>query len=439
MPREKKLMLLLLSCICLQPFSVGGISFGSCPKMLCIAFFISEFQWSREYFQELKGTLPGRLMVLMVLATCLTIIFSKNAHNPSTAVALIINELIAKYLVFAYVFVALSEEDDFEKFYKVVYYGILILTTFGLLNLVTRHSIIADITGGVGNKVAEYDRVRVVSLFTYPFDYGFCCCVLSLFALYGYRTQWLTKSKFIQILSCSFIGVLICGCRTVVVVEAIMLLTYYLLSYEMSRGIMITAAAILIGIIAYSTVPYFQNKIDVTATAFDADNEDMNQSSIYMRGLQMATVQKLIKGHELTGRGYLFFLKDLGYNKNGNSVRDLPVQYRSLMGMEGVGMGLLLERGYLGLGFYLLFYGGLIYYAWKLRRYARIESACAISVLLGFVCYGNMTGELNSAIITMFFSGMYLKLAVLEKEAEEEEDEEEEVDGEEIEEEVMEI
>lgn len=139
----------------------------------------------------------------------------------------------------------------------------------------------------------------------------------------------------------------------------------------------------------------------------------MGESSIYMRALQFATVLYQIQGHEALGRGYRFFIEGLGFDKHGNGFRDLPSDAQTLMGLEGVAMNLLLERGYVGLLVYLMFYGGLMVFAYRRRKESRPESVCAITVLLGFICYGNMTGELSSPVITLFFAGMYLKLSVL--------------------------
>lgn len=413
LPSSKKLGLILFSCICLESFSFSYVSFGACNKMLCLFYFLSELKNCNIYIQALKGSIIGNLLLLCIVGTIFLAIYSSHAHNVQTLTGLFVNDLIAKYFVIAYIFVAFKHTYTLKRFYKIVTIAIVILTIFGILNILTKNAVIADLTGKSGTEFAQMHRTRVVSMFSYAFDYGFCCCVLSIFALYGKRMSVISKIRFYIILSCSLFGVIICGCRSVIVVEAIMLMIYVFMMYRPLKSITILCTLFLLLVLSYSTVPSVKEKIDTVATAFNSENQEMGESSLFMRALQFTTVLYQIHGHELSGRGYRFFIEDLGYDSRGNGFKDMPKNAQYLMGLEGVSMNLLLERGYIGLGIYIIFYGGLIICAYNLRKRTRPESACAISVILGFVCYGNMTGELSSAIITLLFSGLYFKLSKL--------------------------
>lgn len=411
LPVTKKLELILFSCICLESFSFSFVSFGACNKMLCLFFFLSELKNYHKYISEIKKTGIYKLLVIVTIGTLFLIIYSTHAHNPTTLLGLLINDLITKYFVIAYVFVGFRRMESINRFYNVITYAVIILTFFGILNLATKISIIGDITGKNGTDFANMDRSRIVSMFTYAFDYGFCCCIISILAIYGKKRHFIPPSRFNIIMCCSLIGVFICGCRSVIVVEAIMLMVYIVMMYKPYKSFaIILSLCILLGA-SYIAVPSIREKADTVATAFDAENEEMGESSLFMRFLQFATVFSQIQGHELLGRGYRYFIEDLGYDRNGNGFRDLPQDAQALMGLEGVAMNLLLERGYIGLGIYIVFYGGIIILAYKQRKNTKPEAACAISVLIGFISFGNMTGELSSATITLFATGLFLKLS----------------------------
>lgn len=413
LPLSKKLGLILFSCICLEPFSFSYVSFGACNKMLCLFFFLSEIKHFNWYKKYLKQFVIWKLLLFVTSAIVLLAVYSVYAHRITTLVGLIVNDLVAKYFVIAYVFVGMRKTATLRNFYNIATIAIVILTFFGLINLITKASIIADLAGKAGSEFANMERTRVVGMFSYAFDYGFCCCVLSVFALYGRFKNVISTVQFELIMLCSVIGIFICGCRSIVVVEAIMLMTYVVLMFKPVKSLKIICGLSILLILSYATIPAVQEKTATVATAFDSENEEMGESSIYMRALQFATVLYQIQGHEALGRGYRFFIEGLGFDKYGNGFRDLPSDAQTLMGLEGVAMNLLLERGYVGLLVYLMFYGGLMVFAYRRRKESRPESVCAITVLLGFICYGNMTGELSSPVITLFFAGMYLKLSVL--------------------------
>lgn len=414
LPATKKLELILFSCICLEPFSFSYVSFGACNKMLCLFFFLSEFKNYRKYLSALKGTMIGWLLLTVSLGTVILTIYSHHAKNPTTFLGLIVNDLLAKYFVLAYVFVAFRRTDSLKSFYNVVTIATVLLTVFGILNSITKVSLIAEITGTQGTDFANMDRTRIVGMFSYAFDYGFCCCVLSVFALYSKAKSIISTFRFRVIFYCSLFGIFICGCRSVIVVEAIMLLIYILMIYKPYKSFAIILLLSISFSVSYRMIPAVKEKTDIVVTAFDSDNQEMGESSLFMRALQFTTVISQIEGHELLGRGYRYFIEDLGYDKYGNGFRDLPLEAQTLMGLEGVAMNLMLERGYLGLAIYFVFYGGLVFFAYRRRKKTKIESVCAISILVGFVCFGNMTGELSSPVITLFATGLFLKLSVLQ-------------------------
>lgn len=411
MDRYHKLTFILISCICLDCFNFQFVSFGSMPNMLCLFFFLSEFKYIRSYLKAIRNTPIKTALLVVTIGMMVLLAVSPHAHNPVTALGLIINELICKYFVIAYVFIVAYNEKILKKWYHTISICLVILTFFAILNFITKTSIIADITGNAGSKMAAMDRSRIVGMFKYPFDYGMLGCVLSLFYYYGFKKRIISKKNLIiNELMCIF-AILICGCRTDLLVFLIMGAVFIIVNNKAIIAIIYLAGATLLFTGAYFTIPYVHDKVDMTLTAFDETQDTEGQSSLLGRALQYYTVWTYVQDHKVLGRGYRFFLDDLQFNKNGNGMHDLVPDARPMLGLEGVMMNLLLERGFLGVFCYLFFYISLICYAIRMRKKAKLEAACTVATLFGFICYGNMTGELSSAMITLFMSGIYLKLA----------------------------
>ena len=81
-----------------------------------------------------------------------------------------------------------------------------------------------------------------------------------------------------------------------------------------------------------------------------------------------------------------------------------------LLGLEGVHLKYLLERGILGYAMYLIFYLLLISYIWRHRKSNREEAAGAMCLLVLYLSFAHMTGELKSVPPTLLTLGMFLRL-----------------------------
>ncbi len=379
-------------------------------------FLFSELPKAKIYFRYLKSSKVGHLVTVTIIGVLILELYSPYAHNPLTSVGLIVNDLVSKYFIILYVFVSLKSIREIKRLINIAYWSILIITFFGLLNLFTAESIISDLIGGTGTDVANMERVRIVGMFTYAFDYGYTCCILSVFAVYGHSKNLLSNSRFSTMLICSIIGVLICGCRTIIVVEAVMVFVYIYQRYSLTKALGISVITFGCIVTSYLTIPSINEKVNMTVMAFDIDasGEEADGSSLVMRVMQYDNVLYHIGGHELLGRGYRFFIEGLGYNKNGNGFRDLQPDAQALMGLEGVLMNLLLERGIVGVLVYFIFFGGIVAIAFKYRKTNPDEATAIMAMIIGFICFGNMTGELSGATITLLLSGALLKIIRLE-------------------------
>ena len=57
-----------------------------------------------------------------------------------------------------------------------------------------------------------------------------------------------------------------------------------------------------------------------------------------------------------------------------------------------------------------MFYGLLLYYLWRHRKSNREEAAAALALLVVYLSFAHMTGELKSVPPTLLLLGMYLRL-----------------------------
>ena len=305
--------------------------------------------------------------------------------------------------------------NNMKPILKVSYYGLLILTAFGALNFVTgrawfidtigAHMTVAENIQDLGGKFTNSERFRVQAMFFSPFDYGYICILLLLLQLWGYVKKLVSKQQFYISVVCSIFGVLFCGCRTNILCCAIGLIVFVYYAYTMKQWIRYAMMGFFLCVIAYSTVPVIQEKVDQTMTAFDT-NSQYSGSSIDMRILQYTAVLYHIRGHEWFGRGLGFFNIDMGWGDGQLST----LVDKDLWGLEGVVMSYLLERGVIGLLLYFAFYIILLYFFYRHRFVDRQTVAFGLSILFAYLAFANMTGELDSVYPTLLLIGCCIKL-----------------------------
>ena len=85
------------------------------------------------------------------------------------------------------------------------------------------------------------------------------------------------------------------------------------------------------------------------------------------------------------------------------------------MGLEGVLMGLLLERGIFGVLAYITYYISILIYLCRRRKNDRTLFAASVSLILVFLLFGNATGELFSFYLTLVFTGIFIKIFDIEE------------------------
>lgn len=414
--REYKIAILLLSTICLDAVILNFVPFGNSQYILSHCFILSEIPYIRQYIKTLKKTIIYSILLIVIIATIVLLINSPHYNNNLTnTLRLFITELTGKYFAICYAFISIRSMNNMKPILKVSYYGLLILTVFGVLNFITgrawfidtigSHMIVDENIQDLGGKFTHSDRFRVQAMFFSPFDYGYICVLLLLLQLWGYVKKLVSKRQFHISAVCCIFGVLFCGCRTNILCCVIGVIVFVYYAYSMKQWIRYAIIGFFLCVIAYSTVPIIQEKVNQTITAFDA-NSQISGSSIDMRLLQYTAVLYHIRNYELFGRGLGFFNIDMGWGES----QAASLVDKDLYGLEGVAMSYLLERGIIGLLLYLAFYATILYFFYRHRVTDKQTSAFGLSLVFVYLAFANMTGELGSVFPTLLLIGCCMKL-----------------------------
>lgn len=409
---EYKIAILLLSFIL---FTYTGLPFASIKmsRFILICFILSELGHYRCFMNAIRGTFVWKITGVFLLSMIILIIGSPHLRDLGTLSFLIRDEMILKYFVLLYMYYACKSSESLRPAIRISYYGLIILTVLGILNFFMHESIyissMSQISGGLQNSNIRMDlfdgaRNRVQSLFLNPFDYGYICMLLMLFHLYGFKEKMEGKTHFAIALGCCLFGIVACGSRTVILSGLIGFVVFCLLGFKATKGLRVLMIISVLFFMAYMTVPSVGEKVDETLSMFDK-NSNMEGSTVEGRNTQFTAVFYHIKDNLLLGRGYLYFVQDLGWGKGKGYLVD-----KDLYGLEGVMMNYLLERGIVGLIFYYIYYISLFVHLWKRRKLEKTVSALGISVLAVYMFFANMTGELNSVIPTLLLVGCTVKL-----------------------------
>lgn len=415
--RKYKIALLMLATICFNSVFIPFIPFGSGMFLPNICFLFSELPYVRSHYRRLKTTLLKPLMLLIMIAFITALINSPHYHSIRDFIRLIIFELIGKYFVLCYAFLSIDDEEELVPSFNIAFYGIVLLTFFGLLNYVMKSSIFlswvtteTDVDIGSIRDIYRYisnERFRVQAMFWNPFNYGYICILYLFFFYYGFIKKFVTKNRFYIVTGCCLFGVVTCGCRTNMLCLFIAVIVFILFTFDLKNKLKYFIALVCVCGVIFGSSGFVQDKVKEMLTMFDK-NTQFQGSSLEMRKYQYLAVFDYLQGHFLFGRGIGFFNINLGWQDGIKIDSDLQ-------GLEGVLMNLFLERGFIGVCFYLIFYGSLLIFAFRLRKFNRLVSGLIISVLLTYLSFANITGELASVMPTLLITGIGIRILYLQK------------------------
>lgn len=408
---EKKLMLFIFSITCLSAFN-GPIPFlRSSLFVMSLFFFLSEMRRFGAHFSIMKRTKIFTPLCLMVLAT-IVLFFNSPNYNKSIGdgLAFFRDNLIAAYFILAYAYLAFSGEQSLYKLFKLTRLCLILLTFFGLVNLIVGRPVFLEVFSSGKNVASHFierstisqSSFRICSMFVNSFDYGFYCITILLFHLYCFTNKIISKKTLYLMIGCALFGIVTCGSRTILLTAFISIACYCIFYFKSKKLIVLIIGFIFAYSVAYSFVPKFADTVDWALSALSS-SELEGRSSLAMREIQWTSVLYHTKDHMILGRGYGFFLKDLGYASG-------KLLDQSLMGLEGVHLNIMLERGVFGLTCYYIFWLFMCMFALKNRQFNRSTSCFLLSIIAAYLFFAHGTGQLSSLPITLIFIGISVKV-----------------------------
>ena len=411
--REYKPAVFVFSYAVLSEVSLP-LPFGNTVFFLPIFFIFTEGLQIKQMIHAFR--IKELVLALIVFAISFLYTYADSPHywgSVSQLITLLFRECITTYFILVVGFYSVKNVRTFRPFLKMAFISLAILTVFGLINVITKESAILDLI--VGGSTSDLDslgglytydyRFRAQSLFVQPFDYGYMCLILLLVQVYGYTRGLVKRKVLIAAVLMGLFGAIACECRTVLYCLLLGLFTYSTLYLRGSKVPIYVALFVLFSWGIYRVSPFVQEKAEFVSSIFEDKENEYGGSSLEIRGIQYARVMSYLEGNYLFGRGYDFFWIDLQYSKGQKYALD-----SDLFGLEGVHLKYLLERGIIGYSLYLLFYILLLSYLWRHRKSNREEASAAIALLVIYLSFSHMTGELKSLPPTLLLLGMYLRL-----------------------------
>lgn len=411
--REQKMMLLWFSLLCLDVFpqikTVGVVL--NIPTCFLLSESSIILRTLRNYNQSwLK-------VILVVISLSMIVLFFASPHSRELGITGFISiiefELIQKYFFIVYGLSCIVSMGSMKSLLNVTTVGILILTFFGLLNLILGHPVfleymfsnVQDLSSNhikaLNDVAGMSDRMRIRSMFMFPFDYGYICLLSLLFSWYCMNERIGSKLQCWVVIACALFGIIFCACRSVYVCAIIAIACYVLFAFRHSRRFVTILSILLINFIAIQFVPQLKEVAHLAGSVFDA-NSDVEGSTWEKREESATAVFYYVQNNIYLGRGRGFYGQDLGA-LSGSIASDVH-------GIENVLLFTLLERGIFGLVAYLLFYIVLLVNVNKMRYRERVSESCCLSILIAYIVFSNLTGELGSVAPTLFLVGAFFKV-----------------------------
>lgn len=405
--------------IIIVPYLPGKL--GSSVALVSVCFLISEFNNRQRWYSALKGSIMMPLICIYFLSTIILIFSSPHLSSAKEITGFFLLTLFPQYMLFLYGFVKCKDVESFKPLVDISYYVIIILTIFGVINYITKESVfvnqvfegssfVDDDLAAAGKVYTYAERFRVQSLFQNAFDYGYICLLILLINIYSYQIGVLKKYRLYIVVGCSLFGTLTCGSRTILISLIITISLYLLLSLKFSKWMKWSLITLLIYGSSIAISPTLQEKSDEVFSMFETETKNDYGSSVDMRALQFATVISQIADNQILGNGYGYYQLDLGHIEGKSNITE-----KDLYGLESVILNRLLERGYLGLFLWSLSYTIMIVYLFRNKNVLKKEFSLGLSLIVFYLIFAIMTGELRSLYSTPLFIGYTLRMIAVKK------------------------
>lgn len=411
--RERKLDILMVYAICLISVPINHATIIN-PVVF---FLLSEIRYLRQYIQAPRRYNLRLFLGVILIGCVLLIINSPHLRSVQELLGFVKTELLYKYLLLFVPLLVLNRKRDVKSIVSPVFLSLLILTFFGIWNLLTQHADFVDwslegqelndVTEDAGAFYSDRDRFRVQAMHFNPFNYGFICIALMLFFYYLKKENSINRNVFLIAISCCLFGIVFCGCRTLILCTAVGIFCIYVMTHSLKKTMWMMALFFILLYLAYLYVPAVNEKVEtMVLSVFDTKmRSDVEGSSIAMRTYQLMAVLAHIQGNFYFGLGYNYFNIDIGWMDS--SVSEIN---EDLEGLEGVYLNLLLERGIVGLFIYLFFMFVLMRKFFLYRKSDVNDSTFCLSLCVVYLAFAFITGELSAAFITFLLLGIGMKV-----------------------------
>lgn len=410
--RVYKVSLLFAVMLLFNAISVKGLgSFGHSSVLIPCCFFLSEIKHWRS-FSPIRGTVIFKIFLIQIVAAIIAYWHSPLYLGKLSRTLSWMAELFSADIVIGYVYYSIKDRKDLSPIVNTAFYCMIAVTILGFVNLLLHSNpylqIVASGSGSESMTMMsthfndDYTRFRVQSFFPNPFNYGYASLVTLYFFVFARNGGVIKKSKFITIFLCCMFGIITCGCRTIYLIFLMSALIYVLYSYNMGKILRIMFVTLFIGFFSYSLITPVQELVDKTFSVFtDTTGKEVSGSNLQMRGEQLAAVIMLTNGSETFGMGRGYFTEELGWGSDS-------FQLWELRGLEGLYLNKLLERGIVGLVFWIIVYTSLLYYFYKRRKVPYKAGLIGFITIFSYMMFSNMTGELSSLYPTTLVAGIMM-------------------------------
>ncbi len=382
-----------------------------------VLIFCAVLQYSST--KKIWDGFPFKYQLIFMLGVSFIIaFFSKCVPDLQHKISIPLFEFAYSYLLLfiAYLY---AGNNTFKTLENILIICIILLTLAGVANWILRYNPYVALLDSVyqkglfdfAHKFTYAERFRISSLFDNPFDYGYICLMLNVTAIYLKQVNKIKRLSFCLLFISSLFGIISCNCRTVPIVYAIGVSIYFLLTQRLNRSIAYFLIFIIFYSIAYLSVPFVENKTEqLISVVTDYRGKEVKGSSLNLRQTQLLGSLYFFKKNPIVGNGYNYINDELGWRKQKISDKN-----RKMAGYESIVFILLIEKGIIGIIAYLLFYGSILYYLIKNRKYDMSLAAFGIAIFSIYIFFSIATGELMSVPVTLFFLGIIVKQIEIRK------------------------
>lgn len=313
-----------------------------------------------------------------------------------------LNVYAALFLVFI---LFRNKTDIVNSIYKPVMVCCIIIEIYGIFNFIFDANPIAELISSIYNQehimkllnvLDGAERKGVLSIYRYSFDYGFNSGLIFLYLLYYLFNNKVNAIHYVC-MGLSFVGVFLCGSRTIIISMIFASAIYFMISHRSVRKVKIFLSAIVVSSLSYLFVPQINNMVNITIDTLIYQDSNLDKgSSVSMRTAQMAGAVILWEKSPIIGNGYNYIFVDLNWKKG--------TYHGKMAGFESIVYSLLIERGIVGIFVYVIFFFVLLLYFYTNRKVP--ISVFGISTICFFLFYAIGTGVLDAYVNMMAFIGI---------------------------------